>query len=96
MTPLELIQFCFDEHVKDIGGLVQFTFHEYASFWKGNEPGIKYELKNRNGSTETCVVAYYPLPYYKDLRALVEIKSGSYIDFREVPVRFLNKKPPIA
>lgn len=88
----ELIHFCFNEHVKDIGGKVFFTFDEYRSFWINHKTGDVYELVNRNGSFETCRVVYYPVPYYKDLRALVEIKKGGISDFREVPVKFLVQK----
>lgn len=94
MSADELVIHCFNEHVKDIGGRVLFTFDEYRAFWLSHSVGDRYSMRNRDGSIIDCSVAYYPIPYYKDLRALIEISNGAYIDFREVPIRFLiqNKK----
>lgn len=104
-----LINHCFREQInrcKD--SVVKFTFTEYENFWKDHQPGKIYELKNRNGSTEICHVAYFPLnctyvhdekdkeekklKYHDDLYALIEIKIKDGTDFREVPVRFLTAK----
>lgn len=94
MTGEQLIQHCFNEHAKDIGG-VNFAFEEYKAFWTNHSTNSEYVLNNRDGSIVICKVAYYPLPYYKDLRALIEINKGGWIDFREVPVRFLKTKPAL-
>lgn len=64
-----------------------------TDFWKDHKIGDRYELKNRNGSVETCLIAYYPLENYNDFTALVEIPKSGYNDFREVPIRFLTKCP---
>ena len=90
MTQGELIHTCFNAHANDIGG-VNFSFEEYKSFWAGHSIGAIYEMKNKNGSTVRCKIAYYPLPYYKDLRALIEIDNITWTDYREVPVVFLKK-----
>lgn len=94
MTGEQLIQHCFNEHAKDIGG-IQFSFEEYKAFWTSHAPGANYEMKNRDGSIVVCRVAYYPLPYYKDLRALIEINKVDWTDFPEVPIRFLKTKPAL-
>lgn len=62
-----------------------------TEFWLSHRIGDKYELANRNGSVETCKIAYYPLENYQDFTALVEIPKSGYNDFREVPIRFLKK-----
>lgn len=101
-----LINHCFREQInrcKD--NIVKFTFTEYETFWKNHKPGNFYELKNRNGSSEICQIAYFPLnstyvhekeekklKYHDDLYALIEIKIKDGTDFREVPVRFLKAK----
>lgn len=89
MTADQLILHCFNEHVKDLGE-VYFTFAEYWNFWVSHEPGDIYKMTNKDRSVVLCRVAYYPLPYFKDLRALIEIHKGDYNDFREVPVKFLK------
>lgn len=86
----DLITYCFNEHLKDIGGEVSFTLDQYRSFWEQYKPENNYQMKNRDGSFVNCKVAYYPLPYYKDLRALIEIPMNEGTDFREVPVHFLQ------
>lgn len=89
MEQEQLIRICFDSHVKERGA-IKFTLDEYRSFWIAHKVGNVYTLTNRDGSTHLCKVAYYPLPYYDDLRALIEIDKGDYNDFREVPIRFLT------
>ena len=89
----ELIKKCYDVHLSDLGEQVTFTFEEYESFWKNHFFGKKYSMKNRSGPDVDCSVAYYPLPYYKDLRALIEMpmKDGG-TDYREVPIMYLKTK----
>lgn len=89
MNEEELIKICFESHIKDKGAY--FSFEEYRQFWVDHKIGDLYELKNKDGSIFICKIAYYPLPYYKDLRALIEIDNGDWNDFREVPVKFLKK-----
>ena len=62
-----------------------------TEFYKDHKIGDVYKMKNRDGTYELCQLVYYPLENYKDFTALVEINKGKYIDFREVPIRFLNK-----
>lgn len=62
-----------------------------TDFWTNHKIGDTYSMVNRDGSSEVCKVAYYPLGNYKDFTALIEINRGSYNDFREVPIRFLTK-----
>lgn len=62
-----------------------------TEFWRNHAIGDKYELTNRNGSKETCKIAYYPLGDYSDFTALIEIARLGFNDFREVPIRFLTK-----
>lgn len=89
-----LIYKCYEEHVKDIGGHeeITFSFSHYYNFWTRHKVGAEYLMVNRDKSLVKCKVAYYPLPYYKDLRALIEIDKGMWTDFREVPVTFLHKQ----
>ncbi len=61
------------------------------SFWKNHKIGDIYLMKNRDKTVEEVKIVYYPLENYNDFTALVEIDKGKYIDFREVPIRFLNK-----
>jgi hypothetical protein len=103
---IELIQHCFDEHVKDAGVTVKFTFEEYKDFWLQHNHGDVYLMKNRDKSTVECTIAYYPLAstyltnaqgitslkVYDDLRALIEIPIKGGYDLREIPVVFLTKK----
>lgn len=91
MAGSDLIRHCFDVHVADIGE-VDFTFEEYEKFWKEHRVGDVYEMSNKDGRTYECKVAYYPLPDHRGLRALIEIDMGDYIDYRECPVRFLERK----
>lgn len=87
-----LIYKCYLHHVNDIGGEVDFSFSHYYNFWTRHNVGAEYLMVNRDKSLVKCKVAYYPLPYYKDLRALIEIDKGTWTDFREVPVTFLHKQ----
>lgn len=82
---------CYDAHINEIENTF-FSFEEYRDFWINHNLGDVYEMKNRNGSIVTCKIAYYPLPYYKDLRALIEIDMLDGVDLRDCPVKFLNKK----
>ncbi len=61
------------------------------NFWKSHKIGDVYQMKNRDKSVEYVKIVYYPLENYTDFTALVEIDKGKYIDFREVPIRFLIK-----
>lgn len=89
---MDIIHKCFQEHAADIGWGIKFTFDEYKNFWVNHSVGAAYEMKNRNGSTEIVKVAYYPLPYHKDLYALIEVMDSPFLDLREVPVRYLTQK----
>lgn len=62
-----------------------------TDFWKSHKIGDLYEMKNRDGSKEVVKIVYYPLDNYVDFSALIEIEKQGYNDFREVPIRFLNK-----
>jgi len=64
-----------------------------TEFWTNHKIGNTYSIKNRNGSIEYCKLVYYPLDNYDDFSALIEIDKGTYIDFREVPIRFLINIP---
>jgi hypothetical protein len=92
-SDLSLIALCYHKHVEDMDGAVSFTYDQYEEFWLNNSAGSSYKLKNRNNSVENCKIVYYPLPYYRDLRALVEVKNKNvtFTDYREVPVQFLSK-----
>lgn len=83
----DLVKHCFEEHKKDFNGDIKFTYEEYLKFWVNCYPKSKYEMRNRDGTYSKCHVVYYPLPYYKDLRALIELDQN---DLREVPVHFLR------
>lgn len=87
----DIIYHCYDEHLKLFDGKVKFTFEQYEIFWKNHQTGSDYKMKNRNGSMVDCKIAYYPLPYYDDLRAMIEIPMKDGFDFRDVPVHFLQK-----
>ena len=87
----KLIQHCFDEHKKDFNDNIKFDFAQYEKFWKEHQIGDEYKMVNRDKSYVICKVAYYPLPTYPDLRALIEIKIEDGIDYREVPIHFLEK-----
>lgn len=63
-----------------------------TDFWLNHCIGDEYVMKNRDGSEETCKIAYYPIENYEDFTALIEIKRYWFNDFREVPIRFLLKK----
>ena len=82
---------CYDSHIEDMPDSF-FSFEEYRDFWTNHNIGDVYEMKNRNGSVVTCTIVYYPLPYYKDLRALIEVDMVDGVDLRDVPIKFLNKK----
>ena len=91
MGPLLLNKECYEAHKRDLGGdKLYFTYADYLNFETNHYSGAIYEMKNKDGSKVMCKVAYYPLPYYRDLRALIEIDMGHYNDFRDVPVRFLT------
>lgn len=64
-----------------------------TSFWQNHKIGNVYKMKNRDGSSEFCRIAYFPLEY-SDPTALIEIDRGAYNDFREVPIRFLTLYAP--
>lgn len=87
----KVIKFCFDEHVKDLNEEIKFTYEQYESFWLNHKLGDNYRMKNRDGSYVNCKVVYYPLPYYADLRALIELEREVGVDLRDVPVYFLEK-----
>jgi len=73
--------------------------------WKKHKLGDTYSMLNRDGSESgTWKIAYYPLfgTYkgegedknwidFKEPRALIEQPIEDGIDFREVPLRYLNK-----
>ncbi len=85
----KVIRTCYNEHQADFAPSLQFSLIEYANFWIKSKPSTVYKMKNRDGTYVYCKVAYYPLPGFKDLRALVEIKMPNGTDFREVPVHYL-------
>lgn len=87
----DVIQHCFNEHSKDLDDAIKFTYEEYEKFWLSHNTGDNYRMKNRDGSYVFCKIAYYPLPYYPDLRALIEIERDAGVDLRDVPVCFLEK-----
>lgn len=91
MEQRQLIEHCFNIHKDSFGGNIKFTFEQYESFWKTHQIGDKYDMRSRDESVVVCKVAYYPLPNYSDLRALIEIKLENGTDFREVPVHYLEK-----
>lgn len=85
------IEHCFNEHLKDLGN-VYFTLEEYTEFWVNHKPGKEYTMVNKDKSAVVVQVVYYPLPYYKDLRACIEFPIPGGIDYREVPIKFLKAK----
>jgi hypothetical protein len=88
MKKLKLILHCYKEHKKDFEGNVKFKLIEYFKAWfRFNGKNKSFKLVNRNKSEMDCIIVYYPLPYYADLRALVEI---GHCDFREVPIYYLK------
>jgi len=86
-----IIKACFDSHVQDMDEEIKFTFGEYRDFWEAHQIGDLYKMRNVNGSEDICKIAYYPLPNFVELRALVEIEIKGGTDFREVPVHFLKR-----
>lgn len=84
---LTTIEKCFQIHKELYEGDIKFTFEEYKDFWEQHSPNKEYRMVNRDKSEVACRVVYYPLPAYKDLRALIQLSGTT--DFREVPVRFL-------
>lgn len=62
-----------------------------SNFWKNHKIGDTYEMINRDKTKEIVKIAYFPLENYSDFTALIEINRLGYNDFREVPIRFLNK-----
>lgn len=85
------IKYCFHKHAELFNGALKFSFEQYYKFWIEHKVGTVYKLKHRNGKFDLCKVAYYPLPYYNDLRALVEFERKDGVDLRDVPVHFLEK-----
>lgn len=68
-----LIKRCFDKHVESFGGKLKFTRYQYTEFWMSHKVGDVYSMASRDGTVVECKVAYYPMPNYADLRALIEI-----------------------
>jgi hypothetical protein len=89
---VRIIWHCFDVHKKEVAD-IKFDLLDYAEFWLSHHIGDRYEVINVNKSKFVCKVVYYPLPNFKDLRALVEVESdeGVGCDIREVPVVFLTR-----
>lgn len=91
-----LIYKCYEkqraENSSPFTGKLKFTLHQYAEFWTAHKLGDVYTMSSRDGSVVECRVAYYPMPDYADLRALVEIQMPKGTDFREVPVHYLIRK----
>lgn len=61
----------------------------FKEAFKTHKPGKEYILVNRDKSEVECEIVYYPLPYYDDDRACIDLGNN---DIREVPVRFLFSK----
>lgn len=69
--------------------------------WKSHKPGDKYKMSDVNGKmTEGWRITYYPLfGTYKDEqwmdftepRALIEKPMTGGFDFREIPLRYLER-----
>lgn len=90
------IKHCFKNHKESFDGKIKFTRYQYTEFWLTHQIGDVYSMASRDGSVVECKVAYYPMPEYKDLRALIEIDLTKGTDFREVPIHYLllKKKKP--
>jgi hypothetical protein len=89
------IQHCFDVHKSELPKAMKlkFTLFEYCEFWLTRQIGDEYTMASRDGTVVDCKVAYYPMPGYADLRALIEIAlPNGGTDFREVPIHYLIKK----
>jgi len=63
--------------------------------WIGHKPSYSYTM---DGKPDKWKIAYYPLfdngkngEVYEEPRALVERPIEGGIDFREVPLRYLNR-----
>lgn len=89
---MKLIKHCFDKHKESFDGKIKFTRYQYTEFWLTHQIGDVYSMASRDGSVVECKVAYYPMPNYADLRALIEIDLPKGTDFREVPTHYLIKK----
>lgn len=85
----DIIKHCFTEHAKL--GEIKFSYEQYEKFWVEHKVGDEYRMVNRDKTSVICKVAYYPLPDFADLRALIEIKIKDGTDFREVPVHYLER-----
>lgn len=81
----DLIRHCYKEHIKDLEGC-KFSFYQYVKYWLIHERNKNFSIVNRDKSEVKCKSVYFPLPYYKELRALVDCGNN---DLREVPVYFL-------
>lgn len=89
---MNVIRSCFLNHIKE-HGMIYFTYEEYKSFWERHKVGMEYSMINRDKSVIIVKIAYYPLPYYQDLRACIEFPIPGGIDFRDVPIKFLKPVP---
>lgn len=54
--------------------------------------GNKYFLINSDGTKQECLLDYFPLPNYRDMRALVELGRGKELYWKEVPMKYLKRR----
>ena len=88
----KLIKHCYNVHINDLNKKAKFSFFEYRRCWRKFRHGTFWLISNRDKSINKCEIIYFPLPEYKELRALVEIKeSKEEYDFRETPIYYLKK-----
>lgn len=100
------IEYWYNEHKKDCGGTLKFTFRQYAKFWLEHKYGDVYKMVNRDGTFMECTVMTFPLrstyegekvKMFSDLRALMLmnkpliVDGEKHMDIREVPVHFLER-----
>lgn len=78
-------------YIDSIESGIRFTFDEYLIARKKYIGGNYYFLTHTDGAKQKCILDYFPLPGYKDMRALVEFGRGEDVYWKEVPVKYLEK-----
>ena len=89
-----------DLYIDSIELGIRFTFDEYLIARKKCVEGNWYYLTHSDGTKQRCLLDYFPLPRYRDMRVLVEFGrdekpySRKNLYWKEVPLRYLTKNTP--